>query len=154
LLFGLFNIFLQQRNGQSLNASPSKRESSTNQILATPLFHVPVSKQAESMVARSNGQLLVTVDTGSELYQINPFHNQVGRVVHRFDGYTSSFGITEDSVDDFLIIASNFSKHQTITATKAMSAFSNFICASSGTTAAPLKALPKYSKSLMFRKRS
>lgn len=106
------------------------------------------------MVARSNGQLLVTVDTGSELYQINPFHNQVGRVVHRFDGYTSSFGITEDSVDDFLIIASNFSKHQTITATKAMSAFSNFICASSGTTAAPLKALPKYSKSLMFRKRS
>ncbi len=89
LLFNPFSILLQQGNGQSLNASPSKGGSSGNQITATPFFHFSVGKEAEDIVVRSNGQLLVTVGTAPELYQINPFHNQVGCVVRRFEGYTS-----------------------------------------------------------------
>lgn len=61
------------------------------------------------MKIRSNGQILVSLDTAPELYQINPFRNQSGGIVYRFKGYTSLFGIVEEKTDVFYVIASNFS---------------------------------------------
>ena len=74
-----------------------------------PLFYFPDGKQAENMRVRSNGQLLVTLDTAPDLYQINPFHSQTGGIFYRFEGYTSLFGIVEEMTDVFYVIASNVS---------------------------------------------
>ena len=78
-------------------------------ISATPLFYFPDGKQAENMKVRSNGQILVTLDTAPDLYQINPFYNQTGGIAYRFEGYTSLFGIVEETTDKFYVIACNFS---------------------------------------------
>ena len=78
-------------------------------ISAKPFFAFPDGKQAENMIVRANGQILVTLDTAPELYQVNPFLNQTGEIIHRFEGYTSLFGIVEADTDIFYLIASNFS---------------------------------------------
>ena len=80
-----------------------------NHVPATSFFHFPGGNQAENIKPRLNGQILATVNTAPELYQINPFLDQVGGIVHRFEGYTSLFGIVESQPDLFHIIASNFS---------------------------------------------
>lgn len=75
---------------------------------ATPFFHFPGTQQAENMIARSNGQILVTVDTAPELWQVNPFAEQTGGIVHAFEGHTSVFGIVELDQDVFYVLVSNF----------------------------------------------
>ena len=82
--------------------------SSTSLILATPFFYFPGGNQAENIKPRANGQILVTLNTVPELYQINPFRNQTGGIVHSFEGYMSLFGIVELQTDVFYVAASNF----------------------------------------------
>lgn len=77
------------------------------QVSATPFFTFAGAKQPENIRPRLNGQLLVTVSTAPELYQINPFQNQTGTIVHSFEGYTSLWGIVELEPDTFHVIASN-----------------------------------------------
>ena len=79
------------------------------QIPASPFFFFPDGKQAENMIVRSSGHLIVTLDTAPDLYYIDPFHNQTGGIAHHFGGYTSLFGIVEEETDVFYVIASNFS---------------------------------------------
>lgn len=73
------------------------------------MFYFPDGKEAENMIIRSSGQILVTLDTAPDLYQIDPFRNQTGGVAYHFEGYTSLFGIVEGTTDIFHVIASNFS---------------------------------------------
>ena len=86
-----------------------KAKYTAEQIPASPIFFFPDGKQAENMIVRSSGNVLVTLDTSPDLYQINPFLNQTGGIAHRFEGYTSLFGIVEEKTDVFYVIASNFS---------------------------------------------
>ena len=90
----------------ALSAPFSLRQ--TALIPATPFFSFPNSNQAENIKVRANGQLLVTLDTAPELYQIDPSRNQSGGIVHTFEGYRSLFGIVELRQDVFYVIASNF----------------------------------------------
>ena len=83
--------------------------STAKQIPASPFFFFPAGKQAENMIVRSSGHILVTLDTAPDLYHIDPFHNQTGGIAHHFEGYTSLFGIVEEETDVFYVIASNFS---------------------------------------------
>ena len=105
LLFKNFTVDL-------CTASQSTRESSPRRALAqlpaTPFFTFPNNEQPENLQPRLNGQLLVTVNTAPKLYQINPFQNQSGTVIHNFDGYTSLWGIVELELDEFYVIASNY----------------------------------------------
>ncbi|MCJ1247043.1 hypothetical protein MMC30_004254 [Trapelia coarctata] len=78
------------------------------QIPATPFYLFANGNQAENIRPRSSGQLLVTINSAAELYQINPFANQSGGLVHRFDGYTSLFGIVELQPDLFYVTAGNY----------------------------------------------
>lgn len=109
LLVTLSTQFLPNTSTASPIASTLQRDHTANLIPATPLFYFPDGKQAENMEIRSNGQILVTLDTAPELYQINPFRNQTGGIAYRFEGYTSLFGIVEVTTDIFYVIASNFS---------------------------------------------
>ncbi|KAL8956722.1 MAG: hypothetical protein Q9193_005831 [Seirophora villosa] len=75
---------------------------------ASPFFLFPNNSQAENIRPRLNGQLLVTVNTVPDLWQIDPTRNQSGRIVHSFKGYQSLFGIVESQTDVFYVTASNF----------------------------------------------
>ncbi|KAL9120135.1 MAG: hypothetical protein Q9187_003305 [Circinaria calcarea] len=79
------------------------------QLPASPFFSFPAGYQAENIRPRVNGQILITVNTAPELYQINPLRKQTGGLVHRFEGYKSLFGIVESQQDVFYILAGNFS---------------------------------------------
>lgn len=92
---------------QTITATPiSKRAPS--QLPNTPVYRFADGLQAENIKPRASGQLLITVNTAPELYQINPFANQTGGLVHRFDGYTSLFGILELQPDIFYVTAGNY----------------------------------------------
>ena len=90
----------------AIGAPLPKRE--TALVPATPFFLFPNNNQAENIKIRTNGQLLVTLNTVPELYQIDPSRNQSGGIVHTFKGYQSLFGIVELRKDIFYVIASNF----------------------------------------------
>ncbi len=87
---------------------PLSENRTAGQITAVQFFHFPDSKQAENIKPRLNGQLLVTLDTAPELWQINPYKNQTGGLVHAFIDKTAVFGIVESTPDSFHVIASNF----------------------------------------------
>lgn len=84
------------------------RQPTAASVPATPVFLFPTTYQPENIKPRLSGQLLVTINTVPELWQIDPFHNQSGSLVHSFKGYESLFGIVESQVDIFYVIASNF----------------------------------------------
>ncbi|KAL8906222.1 MAG: hypothetical protein Q9171_006365 [Xanthocarpia ochracea] len=84
---------------------PSKKASP---LPASPIFLFPNNSQAENIRPRLNGQLLVTVNTVPDLWQVDPTRNQTGSILHTFIGYTSLFGIVESQSDVFHVIASNF----------------------------------------------
>jgi len=92
---------------QTISATPiSKRAPAP--LPNTPIYLFSDGLQAENIKPRASGQLLVTVNTAPELYQINPFANQTGGLVHRFEGYTSLFGILELQPDIFYVTVGNF----------------------------------------------
>ena len=90
-------------------ASPETQEHTALLLPATPFFYFPAGSSVENIRVRVSGQILVTLSTVPELYQIDPFGNQTGGIVRSFGGYTSLFGIAELETDVFYIIASNFS---------------------------------------------
>ncbi|CAD6591507.1 MAG: hypothetical protein ASARMPRED_005467 [Alectoria sarmentosa] len=107
LLIVLINFFPETCRTSQI-AGSLLRERAAPQLPATPFFLFPNGDQPENIRPRLSGQLLVTLNTSPLLYQIHPFHNQTGGIVHRFEGYTSLFGIVETQTDLFYIIASNF----------------------------------------------
>ena len=113
-IFGpLLLIFSTNVSYATSSASPIANglhnKSSVTQLPAKPFYLFPNGKQAENIKVRSNGQILVTLDTAPELYQIDPSRNQTGGPAQHFSGYSSLFGIVELIIDVFYVIASNFS---------------------------------------------
>ncbi len=108
ILLALFlNLIFPNCRASPVAAFSSHKHAATP-IPATPFFYFPNSNQAENIRPRVNGQILITLNTAPELYQIDPFQNQTGGIVHSFEGYTSLFGIVELQTDIFYIIASNY----------------------------------------------
>ncbi|KAL9043683.1 MAG: hypothetical protein Q9214_003140, partial [Letrouitia sp. 1 TL-2023] len=78
-------------------------------LSARQFYHFQENYQPENIRPRPSGKLLVTVNTQPLLYEIDPSSNQVGGIVHRFDGYQSLFGIVESAEPDlYYLIANNF----------------------------------------------
>ncbi|KAL7957931.1 hypothetical protein V8C34DRAFT_284306 [Trichoderma compactum] len=63
----------------------------------------------ENIAVRSNGNLLVTLTSRPELYEIDPFNPKSLKLIHHFSGYLDLLGITEVSPDVFTLNAGNFS---------------------------------------------
>ena len=108
VLLVLFPQLFARVSAASPDISAPFQKRTTAQIPATPFFYFPDSNQAENIRPRANGQILVTLNTIPELYQIDPSRNQSGGIVHTFEGYKSLFGIVELRKDVFYVIASNF----------------------------------------------
>ena len=79
-------------------------------ILPSQTFYTfPDNYQPENIKQRTNGALLVTINSKPLLYQIDPTSNQTGDIIVEFAGYTSLFGIVESGTEDvFYVVANNF----------------------------------------------
>jgi hypothetical protein len=73
------------------------------------VWEFPNETWIENLAIRSNGQILVTLGSSPELYQVDPFSNQEPTLVYRFPGVTGVLGIAEVETDIFALIAGNYS---------------------------------------------
>lgn len=98
----------------TVSALPSSHKGHAHHASAAPVVqevHVfPVNTSVENLAVRHSGEILATLNSAPELYQIDPFCDNAATVlVHEFEGYTSLFGIVELEKDHFYIAAGNFS---------------------------------------------
>ncbi|KAI9808780.1 MAG: hypothetical protein M1825_003933 [Sarcosagium campestre] len=63
----------------------------------------------ENIAVRANGQLLVSLLTSPDLYQVNPFKEEPPTLIHKFTDSASVFGITELEDDVFAVSVGNYS---------------------------------------------
>ncbi|GME60473.1 Six-bladed beta-propeller TolB-like protein [Neofusicoccum parvum] len=79
--------------------------------MAQTIYQFPDGTWVENIAVRSNGNLLVTLLTSPELYEIDPSRpeSSSAHLVHRFDGNVGLFGITEVEADVFAVVGGNFS---------------------------------------------
>jgi len=74
------------------------------------IHQFPNGTWVENLAIRQNGQILVTVLSAPELYQVDPFHtNSPPTLIHRFPGAMGLLGIVELQRDVFYVIAGNLS---------------------------------------------
>lgn len=82
-----------------------------------PVVHTihefPNETWIENIAVRENGNLLTTLITVPELWEIDPFTSKA-RLVHHFDTATSVFGIAEVERDLFAIALGNWSYHHQV----------------------------------------
>ncbi|KIM91308.1 hypothetical protein PILCRDRAFT_526 [Piloderma croceum F 1598] len=83
----------------------------TRTTLAVRDIHqFPNATWIENLAVRKDGQILVTVLSAPELYQVDPFHpNSPATLIYRIPEVTGLTGIVELRRDVFYVIAGNFS---------------------------------------------
>ena len=74
----------------------------------TTVYEFPNETWIENFAVRENGNLLTTLITVSELWEIDLFTSKA-ELVHRFDSVTSVFGIAEVECDLFAVALGNWS---------------------------------------------
>ncbi|UNI23751.1 hypothetical protein JDV02_009551 [Purpureocillium takamizusanense] len=75
-----------------------------------PIIQFPNGTWAENIAVRSNGNILVTLLNEPAIYEVDPRQKPVAsKLVHKFDGVSSLFGIAEVSDDVFAVAMGNFS---------------------------------------------
>lgn len=74
----------------------------------TTIYDFGLGIWPENLNVRSNGQILVTLINRPEIFQINPFKQQDGTLIHYFEGKGSTLGIVETFPDVFHVIVGNF----------------------------------------------
>lgn len=95
---------------QSISGNGTGNSTNGVPMLPSQVFYTfPDNYQPENIKQRSNGALLVTINTHPIVYQVDPTKNQSGAVLFNLTGYTSLFGIVESGTPDvFFFIANNF----------------------------------------------
>ncbi|MCJ1479895.1 hypothetical protein MMC06_000049 [Schaereria dolodes] len=73
------------------------------------VWRFPNGTWVENIAARPNGQLLVTLISSPEIYQVDPFETHKPALIYRFPDVLSALGIAEIGPDVFAVIAGNFS---------------------------------------------
>jgi hypothetical protein len=73
------------------------------------IYEFPNETWVENIAVRSSGQLLVTIITTPDLYQVDPFSSSPATLVHSFPHATSTLGIAEIQPDVFAVVVGNWS---------------------------------------------
>ena len=73
------------------------------------LYEFPQGTWVENLAVRSNGQVLVTLLSTPDLYQIDPDSKTAPILVHTFSDHLNLVGITETAEDIFYVAAGNYS---------------------------------------------
>ncbi|KAK8108963.1 hypothetical protein PG984_014764 [Apiospora sp. TS-2023a] len=68
------------------------------------IYQFPNLTALENIAVRSSGELLVTLPTAPELYQVDPFHPVKASLVYRFPNATALLGIDEIEHDVFAVV--------------------------------------------------
>ncbi|KAI4155235.1 MAG: hypothetical protein LQ340_001122 [Diploschistes diacapsis] len=76
---------------------------------ASVVWTFPQDTWVENLAVRSNGQILATLFTSPQLYQVDPTGNSPASLVHTFPQQTSCLGIAELGTDIFYVVAGNVS---------------------------------------------
>ena len=90
---------------QPVEARDSTAVASASQ--ATTVWAFPQSTWVENLAVRSNGQILATLFTSPQLYQIDPTGRSPATLVYTFPQQTSCLGIAELGTDIFYVAAGN-----------------------------------------------
>ena len=97
----------------------------------------------ENLAVRSNGQILVTLASTPEIYQVDPTLEQPATLVHAFPGYLACLGITELQQDLFYVITGNFSAVTSTTGPGSYSVWELDMTGYSPTSGAPTPSATK-----------
>jgi hypothetical protein len=82
----------------------------TNDSLPTTLLHqFPNGTWVENLAVRSNGQLVATIASSPDVYQVDPQKRCDPFLIHHFANLSGTVGITETAPDIFQIAVGNFS---------------------------------------------
>ena len=69
------------------------------------IHEFPLGTFVENLAVRRNGQILVTLGSAPEFYQVDPLKTRGPVLVHTFSNATSLFGIVEVDLDVFYVAA-------------------------------------------------
>ncbi|KAG0649474.1 hypothetical protein D0Z07_4292 [Hyphodiscus hymeniophilus] len=72
------------------------------------LWQFPNNTWAENLAVRSNGDLLVTLLSAPQVYQVNPRQPKTPALVHTFPNATGALGIVEYEQDVFAVVVGNW----------------------------------------------
>ena len=72
------------------------------------IYNFPNGTWVENLAVRRSGNILVTLDTAPEVWEIHPT-NHSASLVHTFPNATSTMGIIEIKPDYFAVVVGNFS---------------------------------------------
>lgn len=78
-------------------------------ITTNVTWQFPNETWIENISVRSNGQILVTLLTTPDLYQVDPFGEAKPKLIQRFPNALGLLGITELEEDVFVVVAGNYS---------------------------------------------
>ncbi|KAJ4475539.1 hypothetical protein J3R30DRAFT_3405813 [Lentinula aciculospora] len=103
--FGLITLLYSAADALSASV-PQKHDT-----LVTPqVVHTfPNGTNMENLAVRASGQILCTIITAPNLYQVNPIVDSPATLVHSFSDYETLFGIIEVQPDQFYVLAGNAS---------------------------------------------
>ena len=73
------------------------------------IYDFPKDTWVENLAVRSNGQILVTLLTSPQVYQVNPFQTQSATLVYTFPSTLGCVGIAELGTDIFYVATGNLS---------------------------------------------
>jgi hypothetical protein len=102
ILFGLLVSF-----SSTLVAFPYPPSPSTSPIKT--IYEFPNETWVENLAVRSSGELLLTLITTPDLYQLDPFSPTEAILIHSFPNATSVLGISEIQPDVFAVVVGNWS---------------------------------------------
>ncbi|KAI1302462.1 hypothetical protein F5Y03DRAFT_361596 [Xylaria venustula] len=86
------------------------QENDSSASLPANLIHqFPNGTWVENLAVRTNGQLVTTVSSTPDLYQVDPQNGCSPVLLHSFTGFTSLVGITETATDIFQVVVGNSS---------------------------------------------
>ncbi|KAI1356411.1 hypothetical protein F5Y01DRAFT_77187 [Xylaria sp. FL0043] len=84
------------------------KENDSSASLPADLIHqFPNGTWVENLSVRANGQLVTTVSSTPDLYQVDPQNRCPPFLLHSFTGFTSTVGITETAPDIFQVVVGN-----------------------------------------------
>ncbi|KAI3320512.1 hypothetical protein HD806DRAFT_506635 [Xylariaceae sp. AK1471] len=73
------------------------------------IHQFPNGTWVENLAVRSNGQLVTTITSTPDIYQVDPQNRCPPFLLHSFAGVTSTVGITETTPDIFQVVVGNSS---------------------------------------------
>lgn len=110
--FTFFNAFVASvisspDVASSLEFRQSTESSKSSHVNVTNVWTFPNGTWVENLAIRNNGQILATLLTSPQVYQVDPDRKTPATLVHTFHGFRGVLGIVEQQSDIFYVVVGN-----------------------------------------------